>query len=135
MSGNNGQGPKLFTVKEAALYIGCSPRQIRQEMREGKITYRRTPGGIRFLEEDLLERLRPCGGPAFIRIPRSKKTEETEPIEKRDQLAASWKFSDQDSWPCGQGASFSTSIRVVCSQSDIGVTTLEDLEIERSPQI
>lgn len=61
---SGGFGPKLFTVKEAAEYLGCCERQLRKEIRERKITYRRPPGGIRFTEDDLLERLEPSGGPS-----------------------------------------------------------------------
>lgn len=56
--------PRLFTVRQAAEYLGCSERQVREEISEGKITYRRPPGGIRFTEEDLLVRLAPVGGPS-----------------------------------------------------------------------
>ncbi|WP_424314581.1 helix-turn-helix domain-containing protein [Haloferula sp.] len=59
-----GGGRKLYTVKEAAAYLDCSERQVREEIREQKITYRRAPGGIRFTEEDLIDRLRPSGGPS-----------------------------------------------------------------------
>ena len=57
-------GPDLYNVQEAAKFLSCSERQVRQEIHEGKITYRRPPGGIRFMTEDLLERLRPIGGPS-----------------------------------------------------------------------
>ena len=56
-------GPKLYTVKEAAKFLGCSERKLRGEISAGTITYRRPPEGIRFAEDDLLERLRPKGGP------------------------------------------------------------------------
>jgi hypothetical protein len=55
-------GPDLYNVEEAAIFLDCCERQLRQEMRENKITYRRGPGGIRFTREDLMERLRPIGG-------------------------------------------------------------------------
>lgn len=61
---SGGRGPKLYTVKEAADYLDCSERQVREEIRERKITYRRPPGGIRFTEQDLIDRLRPLGGPS-----------------------------------------------------------------------
>lgn len=125
MSANDDPEPKLYTVEETGIYLDCSGRQIREEIRERKITYRRPPGGIRFTKEDLLERLRPCGEPGFIRKSRVKKPEEKKPVKKRDDLTASWKFSDQNSWPCGQGASFSTFIRVVCNQPELGVSILE----------
>lgn len=56
-------GPKLYTVKEAANFLGCSERKLRGEISAGTITYRRPPEGIRFAEVDLLDRLRPKGGP------------------------------------------------------------------------
>ncbi len=56
--------PRLFTVAKAAEYLDCSERQVREEISEQKITYRRPPGGIRFTEADLLERLKPIGGPS-----------------------------------------------------------------------
>lgn len=56
--------PDLYDVAGAAKFLDCSERQVRQEIRENKITYRRPPGGIRFTKEDLLERLRPLGGPS-----------------------------------------------------------------------
>ena len=59
-------GPDLYNVEEAARFLDCSERQVRQEIRERKITHRRTPGGIRFAKEDLLERLRPIGGPSAL---------------------------------------------------------------------
>ena len=59
-----GCGPKLYTVKKAAKFLDCCDRQLRQEITELKITHRRGPGGIRFTKEDLLERLRPIGGPS-----------------------------------------------------------------------
>lgn len=55
--------PKLYTVKEAAKFLGCSERKLRSEIKAGTITYRRPPEGYRFAEEDLLDRLRPRGGP------------------------------------------------------------------------
>ena len=51
-------------MAQAAEYLNCSDRQVREEISEGKITYRRPPGGIRFTEEDLIERLTPVGGPS-----------------------------------------------------------------------
>lgn len=59
-------GPDLYNVEEAARFLDCCERQLRQEVRELKITHRRGPGGIRFTKEDLLERLRPIGGPSAL---------------------------------------------------------------------
>jgi excisionase family DNA binding protein len=56
--------PRLYTVEEAAEYFGCCDSKIRKEIAAQKITYRRPPGGIRFLEVDLIERLKPVGGPS-----------------------------------------------------------------------
>jgi len=56
-------GPRLYTVIEAAQYLGCSERKLRDEIKAGIITYRDPPQGLRFAEVDLLERLRPKGGP------------------------------------------------------------------------
>ena len=125
MSGDNGQGPKLYSVKEAALFLDCSDRQVRQEIKEGKITYRLPPCGIRFMEEDLLERLRPLGGPGFSRKSRVKKAEKMESCDKRDGLTVCWRVSDQHLCPCGRGASFSTVIRVVFSNAELGVLISE----------
>lgn len=66
--------PRLFTVRQAAEYLGCSERQVREEISEGKITYRRPPGGIRFTEEDLLVRLAPVGGPSAKKPRNNHKT-------------------------------------------------------------
>lgn len=126
MSGDNGRGPELYTVKEAAVFLGCSSRQVRQEIKEGKITYRLAPGGIRFTKEDLLERLRPSGGPAFSRKSRVKKAEKLKSGNKRDDLTVSWTFSDQAPWPCGQGASFSTVILVISSIGELGVSISDE---------
>lgn len=125
MSGDKGKWPKLFTVKEAALRLDCSQRQLRQEIKEGKITYRRSPGGIRFTEEDLLDRLRPSGGPGFSRKSRVTITGKAGSGDNRDELTVSWSFSDQDPWPSGQGASLSTVIRVISSNAEIGVLSVE----------
>jgi hypothetical protein len=51
-------------VEEAAEYLGCCDRQLRKEIATNRITYRRPPGGIRFMEVDLIERLAPVGGPS-----------------------------------------------------------------------
>ena len=56
-------GPRLYTVIEAAKYLGCSERALRDEIKAGTITYRHPPQGLRFAEVDLLDRLRPKGGP------------------------------------------------------------------------
>ena len=56
-------GPKLYSVKEAAKFLGCSERKLRDEIKAGIITYRNPPQGLRFAEVDLLDRLRPKGGP------------------------------------------------------------------------
>ncbi len=56
--------PHLYTVEEAAEYLGCCDSKLRKEIAKGRITYRRPPGGIRFLEVDLIERLAPVGGPS-----------------------------------------------------------------------
>ena len=132
MSGDKGPGPKLYTVREAARYLGCSERQVRQEIKELKLTYRPGPGGIRFKEEDLLERLRPAGGPAFSRKSRVKKAEKLKSGEKRDELTVSWRFLDQDPWPCGQGASFSTVIRVISSIGELGVSISDEKRVGSS---
>ena len=62
------------------MYLDCSERQLREEIREQKITYRRGPGGIRFTEGDLLERLRPSGGPSttFRSSKRERKVSDSE---------------------------------------------------------
>ena len=94
-------------------------------MKEGKITYRLAPGGIRFTEEDLLERLRSTGGPGFSRKSRVKKAEKMESGDKREVPTVSWRFSDQHPWTCGQGASFSTVIRLISSNAELGVLISE----------
>ena len=66
--------PRLFTVAKAAEYLDCSERQVREEISEQKITYRRPPGGIRFTEEDLIERLAPVGGPSAKKPRKNHKT-------------------------------------------------------------
>ena len=102
---------------------------MRQEIKELKITYRPAPGGIRFTEEDLLVRLRPSGGPAFSRKTRLKKEEKLKSGDKPDDLTVSWRFSDQDTWPCGQGASFSTVIGVISSAGEVGVSIIEEARV------
>lgn len=55
------------------MYLDCCERQLREEIREQKITYRRAPGGIRFTEQDLLDRLRPLGGPSASSTSKARK--------------------------------------------------------------
>ena len=81
---SSGHGPRLYTVKEAAAYLDCCQRQLRQEIREQKITYRLAPGGIRFTEQDLLERLRPRGGPSASS--RSSKARKPSDSQSRDEV-------------------------------------------------
>lgn len=64
--------PRLYTVTQAAEYLGCCERQLRKEIAEQKITYRRAPGGIRFTENDLIERLQPSGGPAAKKLKKNR---------------------------------------------------------------
>ena len=72
-------GPHLYTVVEAAEWLRCSERKLRKEIAEHKITYRAGPGGISFMECDLIERLRPTGGPGASS--RSKKRGKGNPSE------------------------------------------------------
>jgi hypothetical protein len=67
-------GPRRFyNVKQAAEFLGCCERKLREEIATQKITYRRGPGGIVFTLEDLLERLRPSGGPAAKKNKKNRK--------------------------------------------------------------
>jgi hypothetical protein len=65
--------PRLYSVKQAAQYLGCCERKLRGEIAKQKITYRRGPGGIVFTLEDLLERLRPSGEPAAKKLRKNRK--------------------------------------------------------------
>jgi len=84
-----GCGPELYTVKRAAKFLDCCERQLRQEMHENKITYRRPPGGVRFTKEDLIERLRPIGGPsASSKSSKARKLLDTKPDNEVTKLTA-----------------------------------------------
>jgi excisionase family DNA binding protein len=53
MRKENSQGPKWFTIREAAEYLAIGEPTLYRWMRDGKMTFRKIGDSTRFLKEDL----------------------------------------------------------------------------------
>jgi len=109
--------PRLYSVKQAAQYLGCCERKLRKKISDQTITYRRGPGGIAFTEADLIERLRPSGGPAAKKLRKNRKAA----ADTRDQTCHEPKTNGMglEGIPFGMDSGPTVYVRFVANQTEV----------------
>ena len=83
MSGKENDGPRWYTIREAAEYLSIGEPTLYRWMRDKKITYRKVGDSTRFLREDL---------EAFVQVHPSERdaasVKEVCPVCHNDELVA-----------------------------------------------